>query len=112
MNVMDNIKGHYADQLSGGLNKISVTEWKTDIYCKKAYPFSVEAAIIKLQQEGKTVEALVESLIQKALDVDGNKMFTKFDKNALMNEADPNVLIRVCGELNRAVSEYEAIEKN
>ena len=57
-------------------------------------------------------KALVESLIQKALNPDGKPLFTKFDKNALMSEADPKVLIRVCSELNGAIADYEAVEKN
>jgi hypothetical protein len=39
-------------------------------------------------------------------------MFTRMDKSALMNEADPKVLLKVCTELNGAISEYEAVEKN
>ena len=112
MSVMGNIKKHYQDQLAGGLNKIVVPEWQTDIYYKATYPFAVESRILQLQQNGQTVEALVESLIQKALDPDGKPMFKKKKKNALMNEADPKVLLKVCGELNNATSEYEAIEKN
>jgi len=112
MSVMNNVKQHYQDQLAGGLNKIVVPEWKTDIYYKATYPFAVESKILNLQQQGKTVEALVESLIQKALDPDGKPMFTRMDKSALMNEADPKVLLKVCTELNGAISEYEAVEKN
>jgi len=111
-NVMGNITGHFKEKLSGGLQKISVPEWKTDIYFKGTYPFAVESKILQLQQQGKTVDALVESLIQKALDPDGKPMFTKFDKVTLMNEADPSVLLRVCAELNNATSEYEDISKN
>tara|TARA_A100001201_G_C4070759_1_gene195728 strand:- start:576 stop:917 length:342 start_codon:yes stop_codon:yes gene_type:complete len=111
-NVMNNITGHFKEKLSGGLQKITIPEWKTDIYHKGTYPFAVESKILQLQQQGKTVEALVESLIQKALDPEGKPMFTKFDKNALMNEADPSVLLRVCAELNNATSDYEDISKN
>ena len=110
--VMNNIKGHFAEKLSGGLQKISVPEWKSDIYFKGTYPFAVESKILQLQQAGKTVEALVESLIQKALDPEGKPLFNKFDKVTLMNEADPSVLLRVCAELNNATSEYEDIAKN
>lgn len=110
--VMNNIKGHFAEKLSGGLKKISVTEWKTDIFYKAAYPFAVESKIIALQQQGKTVEALVESLISKALDPEGKPMFHSADKVTLMNEADPQVLLRVCSELNNAVAEYEEVAKN
>lgn len=111
-NVINNIKGHFADKLAGGLQKISVTEWKTDIYYKAAYPFATETKIIALQQQGKTVEALVESLITKALDPEGKPLFHSADRVTLMNEADPTVLLRVCGELNSAVAEYENVAKN
>ena len=110
--VISNIQTHFKEKLSGGLKQLTVPEWKTDIYYKAAYPFAVESKIISLQQQGKTVEALVESLIAKAMDPEGKPLFTKFDKTTLMNDADPSVLLRVCGELNNAVSEYEEIAKN
>jgi hypothetical protein len=110
--VTDAIKNHFAEKLAGGLKKISVPEWKTDIYYKAAYPFAVETKIIQLQAHGNTVEALVESLLLKALDPEGKPIFHKADKVTLMNEADPTVLLRVCSELNNAVAEYEDIAKN
>jgi len=112
MSVLDNVKSHYKSKLSGELQKISVPEWQTDIYYKGAHPFSVESKIIELQQAGKTVEALVESIILKALDPEGKPLFHKFDKVTLMNEADPNVLMRVAAVLNSTTSEYEQVEKN
>tara|TARA_R110000803_G_scaffold32757_2_gene71990 strand:+ start:2397 stop:2738 length:342 start_codon:yes stop_codon:yes gene_type:complete len=111
-NVINNITGHFKEKLAGGLNKITVPEWKTDVFYKGAYPFAVESKIIALQQKGQTVEALVESLILKALDPEGKPLFAKFDKNTLMNEADPAVLLRVCAELNNATSDYEEVAKN
>jgi len=107
-----NIQEHFKAKLAGGLQKMSVPEWKMDIYYKASYPFAVESEIIQLQQNGKSVEALVQSLILKALDPDGKPLFNKFDKSTLMNEADPQVLIRVCSELNNATSEYEDVAKN
>ena len=112
MSILENVKAHYRSKLSGELQKITVPEWKTDIYYKTAHPFSVETKIIELQQSGKTVEALVESVILKALDPEGKPMFNKFDKNTLMNEADPAVLMRIAAILNATTSEYETVEKN
>ena len=112
MSILENVKAHYRSKLSGELQKITVPEWKTDIYYKTAHPFSVETKIIELQQSGKTVEALVESVILKALDPEGKPMFNKFDKNTLMNEADPAVLMRIAAILNATTSDYEAVEKN
>jgi hypothetical protein len=112
--VLENIKGHYKEKLGGGLLSISVPEWKADIYYKPVYSFAIESKIIQQQQQGNTVEALVESIISKALDPDGKPMFNKFDKVTLMNEADPTVLIRVASALNNATSDYklEDVEKN
>jgi hypothetical protein len=112
MSVLQNAKEHFTTKLGGELKKMTVPEWKSDIFFKPAYSFAVESKIIQLQQQGKTVEALVESIILKALDPDGKPMFTKFDKNTLMHEVDPQVLIRVATELNSATSEYEEVIKN
>jgi len=112
MSILENVKSHYKTKLSGELQKISVPEWKTDIFYKGAHPFAVESKIIELQQAGKTVEALVESVILKALDPEGKPLFNKFDKVTLMNEADPAVLMRIAAVLNATTSDYEAVEKN
>lgn len=112
MSILENVKSHYKSKLSGELQKMSVPEWKTDIFFKQAHPFAVESKIIELQQAGKTVEALVESVILKALDPEGKPLFNKFDKVTLMNEADPNVLMRIAAVLNATTSDYEAVEKN
>ena len=112
MSIRDNIKSHFKDKLNGDLNKITVDEWKSDIYYKNAYSFAVESKIINLQQQGKTVEALVESIIQKSLDPEGKPMFANSDRNMLMYEADPSVLLRIATILNNATTEYEDIEKN
>jgi hypothetical protein len=42
-------------------------------------------------------------------------MFTMVDKPTLMNEVDPNIVIRLVGEINMATeldSDLERIEKN
>lgn len=112
MSVLENAKTHFKGKLSGELKKLPVPEWKTDIFYKEAHPFAVESKIIELQQQGKTVEALVESIILKAKDIEGKPMFNKFDKNTLMHEVDPSVLMRIAAVLNSATSEYETVEKN
>jgi hypothetical protein len=112
MSVLTNAQEHFKSKLSGGLQKVTVPEWKSDIYFKPAYPFAVEQKIIQLQQQGKTVEALVETLIAKALDPEGKPMFSRFDKNALMNDVDPNIIIRVCAEINTPIDDLEDIGKN
>ena len=110
--ILTNAQEHFKSKLAGGLNKMSIPEWKTDIYYKPAYSFAVEAKIIELQQAGKIVEALVESIISKALNPEGKPMFNRMEKLTLMNEVDPQVLLRIATILNSATTDYEAVIKN
>jgi hypothetical protein len=113
--VLDQATSHFRAKISGALNSIEVPEWNCKIYFKSGITLKEQSKLIELAQQGKTVEALVESLIVKARNEDGSKMFTAVDKVTLMNEVDPNVVIRVVGEIN-AVTELpvdiEAVEKN
>ena len=110
-NVLNKATSHFKTKLNGELQKITVPEWETDIYYKSTHSFAVESKILELQQQGKTVEALVESVISKALDPDKKPIFTRFDKNTLLNEVDPEVLVRVATALNSAISEYKTVEE-
>ena len=75
---------------------------------------AIESKIMSLTNSGKTAEALVESIIWKALDEDGKRLFKETDRIELMNEADPSVIISVASQLNRLVQEDSIadIEKN
>jgi hypothetical protein len=100
MKTLEKISQHYQKAIAGDMEKIEVKEWDMDIYCRRTYPFKDEAKVIELQAQGKTVEALVESLIVKALDKDGKKIFRDADRINLMNEADPSVIIKIAGQIN------------
>lgn len=88
--------------LANGMAKIKVPEWETEIYFKPASTFAQEQKIIELHSKGKLVEALVETLITKALDQEGKRMFSQADKPVLMREVDPEVIIKIVGEMNEA----------
>jgi hypothetical protein len=114
MSVIDNAKEHFKSKVRGDLLKMTVEEWKTDVYYKPAYAFQTESKILELQQQGKTVDALVESIIKKALTPEGKPMFHQSDRWSLLNEVDPSVLIRIATRLNNSTMEIaqEAVEKN
>jgi len=107
MSITDNIAKHYQSSISGDLQKVHVPEWKTDIYYKTSYPLHVESKVIELQQTGKTVEALIESIILKALDANKKRLFHDADRIKLMHEADPQVVIRVGTSINNAKVEID-----
>lgn len=111
--ITKNITNHYQELVSGELEKIHVPEWKMDVYYKKTNPFAVEAKVINLQAQGKIVDALVESIVQKARDKDGKRLFSDAHRHTLMNEADPNVVTRIATQINNAgvVMNQEAARK-
>lgn len=102
MSITDKIGKHYQTAIAGDMKKYHCDEWQTDIYFRSTYPFKDEARIIDLSSQGKVVEALVETLIVKARDASGKRLFTDADKLKLMNEADPKVIVKVCAAINSA----------
>lgn len=112
--VLDRATAHFRSKLTSEMNKVHVPEWETDIWFKATNTLKEEAKMIELAQAGKTVEALVETLIIRARNEDGSKMFNTLDKTVMMNEVDPAVLIRVVGEINNFAEQIkqEDILKN
>jgi len=112
--ILDNATSHFRTKISGEMQYITVPEWNAKIYFKSVITLKEQSKLIELASGGKTVEALVESLIVKARNEDGTRMFNMPDKVTLMNEVDPDVLIRIVGEINTAMQDdtVEAIEKN
>lgn len=103
--VLDQATAHFRARISGEMGSITVPEWECKIWFKASTTLKEQSKLIELSQAGKQVEALVESLIVKARNEDGSKMFSMPDKVTLMNEVDPNVIIRVVGEINNANAE-------
>lgn len=113
--VIDRATAHFRNKISGKMNKIHVPEWACDIWFKESNTLKEEAKLIELAQAGKTVEALVETLIVKARNEDGTKMFNMPDKVTFMNEVDPAIIIRIVSEMNTVSAEGLAqaeVEKN
>ena len=112
--VLDTATAHFRTKISGDMTHITVPEWgDAKIYFKYSNTLTEESRLLNLAQQGKTVEALVETLITKARKEDGSKMFNIHDKATFMNEVDPSVVIRVCGEMNQSLdSNLEIVEKN
>jgi hypothetical protein len=113
MSVLERATQHFRSKLDGSLERIRVDEWETDVYFYPTTPLKDESTILKLQNEGKTVEALVQSLIVKCRNADGSKMFAQADRVTLMNEVDPKVIIKIAGAINGVDAEtLDDVEKN
>ena len=110
--VIERATAHFRNQIAGEMKSIEVPEWECKIYFKTASSLKEEGRILELSQQGKSVEALVESLVIRSRNEDGSKMFSIGDKATLLNEVDPKVLIRVVGEMNNVDLNIGDVEKN
>lgn len=113
--VLDKATSHFREKVSAEMKFVYVPEWDAKIFFKPSITLREQSKLIELASQGKQVEALCESLIVKARNEDGTKMFSTVDKVTLMNEVDPNVIIRVVGEINSAnddENDLEKVEKN
>ena len=111
--TIDKMTQHFRNKLSGELKSVYVPEWELAIYYKETITLKEQSKLIELATAGKTTEALLETLITKARNQDGTKMFQQADKVTMMNEVDPQVLIRVVGELNNVeTTPLSDLEKN
>lgn len=94
--MIDKATAHFEEVLAQGLQgPIEVPEWDAKIYYKPSTTMHEEAKIIELTQQGKTTEALVQTLIMRARDEDGKPVFTGADKLKLMRGVDPKVILRI-----------------
>ena len=111
MKAIDRAKSHF-ENLS--IKKIKVPEWAED-----DKPFYLYASPLTLQETSKLYKMskdddmtmLVYILIYKALDADGNKIFTLEDKSSLLNKVDRNVIARVANEIMGNLP-IEEVKKN
>ena len=101
--MINKITKHYQDAISDdNMHKIFIKEWDMDIYFRNTYSFKDESRVVSLQTEGKVVEALVESLVIKARDKEGKRIFADADRLTLLHEADPAVITRICTAISNA----------
>jgi hypothetical protein len=104
---------HFQSKLSGELKKYTCEEWGMDIYYREIHSLRTESKIVELAQAGKSVEALVQTVLSKALDAEGKPLFSQYDKDALMNDSDPTVVLKISRVLSGGdLPEVSEIEKN
>lgn len=111
--VIDRIKSHFDAKES---KIIEVAEWG-DV----ENPLYIYVTPLTLAQKNRLYKMakdddlglMVEALIMKAKDKEGNQLFTRNDKPDLMRNCDPNVLIRVANNIiGESDEDIESIKKN
>ena len=111
--VLQKAAAHFREQLNNPMDSVEVPEWGTRIWYKRVTTLKEESRIMELTTQGKTVEALVESIILRARNEDGSRMFNTADRVTMMNEVDPKVIVRIAGAMNGVqLDSNEDVEKN
>jgi len=111
-NILEKAKGHFKDRLSAGMGSVEVPEWGGDTIHFRPLNLRERDRIHKFATKD-SLEALVETLIVRALDADGKPLFKNVHRTELMREVDPEVIARVCEEMNRAERlDFEEVSGN
>ena len=107
-NLIDKATEHFKSVVSQDLKgPIDVPEWETQLYYKPSTTMAQETKVIELTQAGKTTEALILTLIQRACDADGKPVFSIEHKARLMNAVDPKVILRVVNKMGEDAESAE-----
>ena len=118
MSILEGAKAHFRERLGGGLKSLEVPEWLVNgkpavLYYKPSLNFQQQEKILKLSDEGKKAEAIVQALIERALDEDGNRLFKQANRLELMKMVDPEIVSRIVGEMSSdEEDDIDEIEKN
>jgi hypothetical protein len=108
--VLNRAKAHFRELMAQGLcGPIDVPEWDVKIYYKAVTNFHQEAQIVELTQQNKTVEALVMTLILRALDDQGRPIFNKAEKAEIMRSVDPQIILRIINQMNE-ITDRDSVE--
>jgi hypothetical protein len=91
--VLAEAKKHWRSQLAEPMASVEVPEWSTTLFFKPSN-LAQRDRIYKHINEGK-LEALVETIIQRALDADGKRVFNEACRKDLMTKTDPDVIGRI-----------------
>jgi len=110
MNVIDRVKAQFE---SLGIKKIEVAEWG-----EEGKPLIIYCSLITLGEKRNLFKnaknddlgVLVDVIVLKSKNADGEKIFKLDDKQVLLNNADANVIARVSTEILSSTS-YEEAEK-
>ena len=91
---------------------IEVPEWNTTIYAKPLTLNEKRKLYRNLGSKNDDISLMmVESVILKAEDKDGKKMFTVDDRDRLLNKVDPDVVSDIASHILYFKSDSYGVEK-
>lgn len=109
---MDAAKAHYDGVLSADPKPLTIEEWGGTFYVRPQISVKKKMEIQAKLTGDKMDEGLALSLIYYLVDADGDPCFKKADLFDMCRSIDPDVLIRVAGEIAELQPKAEEIEGN
>lgn len=96
---------------------IPVPEWGTTVWYWPAMTLGERREIFLLaKSDGDNtildLEAIAVTMIVRARDADGKRLFAKAERFELLNDYDPGVLARIVGAMQTAETDPETAQKN
>ena len=113
MKFIDRAKSHFE---SLGIQSIEISEWKDEagnpsVIYWNPITLSEKNKLFKKSDNLNDVGILADIIVMKAIDKDGNKLFTLEDKLALMHKTDSDVLSRIATAMVQVITPDE-LKKN
>ncbi len=109
---MDAAKAHYDGVLSADPKPLTIEEWGGTFYVRPQISVKKKMEIQAKLTGDKMDEGLALSLIYYLIDADGDPCFKKADLFDMCRSIDPDVVIRVAGEIAELQPKAEEIEGN
>jgi hypothetical protein len=88
----------WAETLSAPMRSIHIDEWGGEIFFKPAN-LEQKNAIYKFIAEND-LSSIAETVVRRALNEDGERLFTNTDKKFFMTKVDPDTLSRIALAIN------------
>ena len=112
MSIMDAAKAHFDGVLSADPKPLTIAEWGGTFFVRPQISVKKKMEIQKKLTGDQMDEGLALSLIYYLVDGEGNPCFKKPDLFEMCRSIDPDVLIRVAGEIAELQPSQEEIEGN
>lgn len=118
MNWKEQAKAQFAERRKPEtLVAIPVQAWNTTVYYWPDMTLAERREIFMLaKQKGEEtildLEAMAITLIVRARDKEGKRMFSRAERIELLNEYDPDVIAQIVSAMNTPVPTIEDAEKN
>lgn len=108
MRLIEKIKQRYE---AAPMKKVEVPEWDTDLYFRPLTTEELDTASLETPEGASPSRSNLQLVILKALDVDGQRVFSNADADVLTSSGYVQTINRIAGEM-AAVPSVEEAKKN